>query len=213
VPLLNESPLRGTWLEMKVRIADIPPQGLPISATMSLEALNTRMNEARNNDIVFTSAPKVTLTIFKALGGAESKGTVKTTYRRPCGLCLDELDRELTIKADFIIKDKPPTKRPRELERATKNTGATKEKESEPILDDGEFADDVGIFFYEGDNFELEGPLQELLILALPAFWHPHREKVSGNCSHCGKNPCPEREPEAEPLGKLGEIFKKVGLN
>ena len=192
---------------MKVRMSDIPPQGLPISATMSLEALNTRMNEGRNNDITFTQAPKVELTVFKALGGGEAKGTITAKYRRPCGLCSDELEQPLTIRADFIIKDRPTPKRSRDDDHDQKD------KQVGAVGDDGEFADDVGIFFYEGDNFELEEPLQELLILSLSPFWHPERDKKTGNCSLCGKNPCPDRESEGDALGKLGELFKKVGLN
>lgn len=192
---------------MKVRMSDIPPQGLPISATMSLEALNTRMNEGNNNDIIFTSPPHVRLTVFKALGGGEAKGTITTKYRRPCGLCMDELDQDLSLPVSFVIKEKPAPKRSRnEDDRPAKD-----DVDMNP--DDGQYADDVGIFYYEGDNFELEEPLQELLILSLSPFWHPPREAVSGNCSRCGRNPCPEGEADEEGLGKLGEIFKKVGLH
>lgn len=178
---------------MKIRISDIPHTGLKVNDTLPLEALNARMAQGRLGDIVFTEAPKVDLTISHIENGAETKGTVSTKYRRQCARCLEDLDRSLTIEANFTLHQKP----------------AADEIEKNEVEF---FADDVGITYFEGENIDLEDLIQEALILPLTLYWAPECD-AKGNCSVCGINRS-KFESRDEPTGtNLGNLMKKAGLN
>ena len=146
---------------MRIRVSDIPYSGLKVADSLSLEALNARMQEGQGSDIIFTSAPKVNLTIFKTDSGAECKGKVISSYTQACSLCLKELPKPLELDANFIFK--------------RINT-----KPSEDDLPE----DEIGINYFAGDHIELEDMIQESLILSLSLYWHPPTDS-SGNCSEC----------------------------
>lgn len=169
---------------MKIRITDIPYEGLKIEDSLSLENLTARMNEGDNRGIVFTVAPKVTLTVFRSTLGAETKGTVTTRYKQPCSLCVEEVEKDIEIEANYILKPRDPV-----------NLDA---------LDD-----DVGVVFYDGEHVDLEDVIQESLILALNIYWHPPQDK-DGNCVRCGLNFCAKQASEDKPVRTMGDIFKKA---
>ena len=148
---------------MKIRFSKIPAEsGLPISDSLSLEALNARMDEADSNEITFLTAPLMSLTIHKRVQGAEIEGTVTTSYRQPCARCADEVEQPLTISLQLELKQ---------------SNGDPEEF----------FEDDVGIVIIHDENIPLEEIIQEHLILALSPALFPDCH-ANGDCSLCGRS-------------------------
>jgi len=180
---------------MKVRVSRLPTEGLTVKTTLYLENLNTRMNEGKGNDILFTSAPSVELVVTKTSQGAETKGRVSTKYKQPCSRCDDGVEKSLDIEANFILQARPePTER----------------DDSE----DEDYEDDIGIAYFEGDQIDLEDIIQQALILPLSRFWHPACD-AQGNCSHCGREcekPVDESVTKLETIS-LGDLLKKAGVS
>ena len=169
---------------MKIRISTIAPQGLKVKDKLPLDALNARMQEGSGNNILFTAAPEVELTMFRTGNGAESKGTIKTAYRQPCSRCMDEIERTVELPANFLLAPRPADK-------------------------DESYEDDVGISYYEGDHVDLEDLIQETLILSLDQFWHPPVDE-SGCCQHCHRNFNAELKNEPEKPATLGALLEQA---
>ncbi len=177
---------------MKVHLSDISPHGLEIKSEISLESLNRRMCEGKNNDILFTSAPLVDIVIHRNAGGAHSNGSISTRYKQLCSHCAKELERTLEIPFDFVFEERP-----------------TDEYRSSP---DKFFEEDVGVTFIDNDEINLEPLIQESLILALDQYWHPPRD-AAGICSLCNKK-CFAKLEVAENKGtSLGSLLKKAGVS
>lgn len=176
---------------MNIRISDLPYEGIEISDTIPLQALNARLQEGRETDIIFTTPPKVEIMAYRRTEGAEIQGTVSTKYRQPCGRCVEEIERDLQVEANYILKPKPIG-----LKTKTK---------------DSDYVGDIGIIYYEGDHLEIESVIQESLIISLSIYWSAPLDK-SGKCTICGKQ---SSNQKSEPVGKasLGELMKKAGLN
>ena len=158
---------------MKIRIDDLPPTGLTINDTIPLEPLNIRMGEGRYKDIVFTTPPRVEITVTKTQeGGAETRGKISSKYKQGCGRCADMLERDIEVEANFTLLNRP---------------------NPEPEIVEGEevmtqeYLDDVGLIYIEEGAVDLEDMIQETLILALSPFWSPPCNEA-GDCDLCGFN-------------------------
>ena len=174
---------------MKVRIRDIPPRGLRIQATMDLRSLQQRiLGEGEEGRFVFTEAPRVDLMIHRASHGGLVKGTLEGKYRQTCALCLEDVERELRLDADFMVRERP---------------------EDVPE-DDPQYQDDVGVFHFTSDQVDLERILEEVIILSLSLYWHPPLEKET--CIQCGRRFGEGGAAATEGTQKLGDILKKAGL-
>lgn len=174
---------------MKVRISDLPPEGLKISETIPLEPLNGRLNEGHGCDIRFTTPPEVRVTVTPTPDGAETRGQVSAKYLQPCGRCSDAIERSLSTDFNYILKPIPAHAVGKGLP---------------------EFEDDLGILFFDGEHIELEGPIQESLIVQLSQYWSPPVD-AAGSCTLCGKHSA----VEAASVGgsaSLGDLFKKAGI-
>ena len=176
---------------MNIRISTIPPRGLDIKETLPLDSLNARMNEGRENDIVFTAAPQVELTVLRTIEGAETKGSVRTKYKQQCSWCLDPVERELEIEAKFVLSPRPAEK---------------------SVNEAGSFEDDIGVVYYDNDHVDLEDVIQEALILSLSRFWHPPVDE-KGACTVCGRNVEAERKQLQDAPLTLGALLKKAGVS
>lgn len=178
---------------MKVRLSDIPHSGLKVNDILPLDALNTRMSEGEHKDLVFTQAPQVELVVSRTQSGAETKGIVRTKYRQACSRCLENMERDLEIAANFILQPKP---------------------DPEEISDDvdADYTDDVGIAYFEGEHIDLEDLLQEALILSLTLYWAPPCDQ-KGNCTQCGAHRSKFELYDEPPGINLGNLLKKAGLN
>jgi uncharacterized metal-binding protein YceD (DUF177 family) len=177
---------------MKIRISDIPHEGLAVKESLSLENLNARMREGEDHGIEFISPPQVELMVFKTPQGAETRGKVTSRYRQPCSLCIEGVERDLEVEANLIFKAKP-------LDLENRPAGE----------EDEDYIDDVGISYFEGEHLDLEAIIQESIILSLSIYWHPPVDK-SGNCQVCGKRSASGQcvsQAEEKPL-TLGQLIK-----
>ena len=178
---------------MKVRISDIPYEGLPVRDKLQLDALNGRLKEGSDTGFRFLSEPAVDLRVFKRSSGGEVRGKVTGRYEQPCALCNKNMPRDLSLDLNFFLRARP------------------KDLESSP---EEAFEDDIGLFHYDGDHVDLEEIIQELIILSLSLFWHPPLDE-NGNCTACGKSMDEigaDVESPKRATQSLGELLQKAGL-
>jgi len=178
---------------MKVRISDLSPEGLVVKGSISLENLNSRMKEGRTQDITFVLTPTCDLQIFPTHGGgAAASGTVRSKYKQECGRCLEPKEREIEVEVRYVLEPRPD--------------GVIGEPKA---TEDGAFTDDVGLVYFEGDQFDLEELIQESLILPLSQFWSPPADE-KGNCQLCGFNLKADVDAPTRTTIKLGDLLKKA---
>lgn len=170
---------------MLVRISDISWHGLPVRGSLSLEPLNARMGEGSGNIVTFTGPPLVDLLVLRTQGGAEVKGQLTARYTQECGYCLDPIERVIELKPHFFLKHRP----------SAQEGGR-----------DEEYIDDVGVYFYTGDHFDFEQPLQELLILTISPFWTPGCG-TDGHCLHCKAIPPTKSFEGSGGTNNLGKLL------
>lgn len=178
---------------MKVRITDIPYEGLAVEADLPLKALNARLSEGEggNEGFEFLSAPRVSLRVFKTSHGGEVKGKVTGKYTQTCSLCLDGIERALDLDTHFVVRQRPEGASP----------------------DSPDFCDDVGIFYFDGEHVDLEDILQEIIMLSFDMYWHPPLDEKK-TCTLCRKefNELKAEEEEQKP-STFSELLKKAGIN
>ena len=175
---------------MNIRISDLPFEGLKISDTIPTEGLNARLQEGQQlSDIEFTSPPLVEITCFRRTEGAEIKGIVTTKYRQSCGRCADKVERDLKVDANYILKPKPDSMPGQE----------------------GDYTDDIGVIYYEGDHLDLESVIQESLIISISIYWSAQVNE-DGKCSICGVK-CEAVKESTSGKPSFGDLLKKAGVN
>jgi uncharacterized metal-binding protein YceD (DUF177 family) len=182
---------------MIIRLSDIPAEGLAIDTVLPLEPLNARLQQGESHGILFTTAPRVEITVHKSVSGAETRGKIRSSYRQPCSLCSKELDRDLELDANFVL---------RPLAEGLEEVGSD------------ELLDDIGVVYYENDRVDLEDMIHETLILSLSIFWQPPRD-ATGRCTLCHlsfsevKKTLGAPPEESTARVSLGDLLKKAGLN
>ncbi len=168
---------------MKIKVADVTTTPRSYSDTLDLKALNDRMNEGNDNEVIFLKEPEVELSIHGTPQAMEASCTIKTRYRQPCSRCLKELEMDLVREVEFVIKPESS------------------------ILAGVEPDEDVNVVYYDGPHIDLEDALQETLILAISPFLLPERDE-NGYCSICN-----ERYNDAiedEPKNNLGDLLRQA---
>lgn len=88
-----------------IRITDIPAQGLEVNDVLSIDLLNQRMNEAPDNDIVFTGAAPFSLKIKPEIGGAELRGTISASFMQPCARCTELTSQSISQDIRLTLQD------------------------------------------------------------------------------------------------------------
>ncbi len=161
--------LRGTLIAaMRILVTTIPFSGMKIDAHISKDALNGRLREgSRDNLIEFEQDPLVDLTLQRTHGGVLVKGIASGVCKQDCSSCGDLVPHETVAQIDWVLQSA-----------------------SDKAAPDDEI-DDPAVIFYDGEHVDLEGPLQEALILSLSPFWHPPRD-ANERCTYC-KRDCSER--------------------
>lgn len=143
------------------------------------------MNEAKGNDIVFLIAPVIDVHLRPEKGGIELSGSVQSRYSQPCSRCLEEVETEISTKLQVTLKA----------------------KDSRPGVDrlttSAEWADGIGIVYYDGEHIDLEDIVQESLILGLSPFGPEHPS--------CKGVPSLGGEKEDKPT--LGDLLKRAGIH
>lgn len=179
---------------MRIGLGELPVGGLQISDFIDLAALNDRMAEGRDNEIIFVEPPFVELTVSAAKGGVVVNGTVTGKCRQPCSLCAEIVDQPVTAKIKLFLK-------PRPLAANSKNRAELDQE-----------GDDSSWLYYQGDSVDIEEQIQEALILKLSPFWRPECDQ-HGCCRLCGINQRERIDSCNSPDGKLtlGEMLKNLG--
>lgn len=198
---------------MKIRISDIAPKGLAVKGTLELAPLNERMSAGRGAEIQFLTPPVVDLMVTRTVSGAELKGTVSSRYLQPCARCLEGKERAITVSVELTLiqRDRP--------------FAGGRLRDSEMTLVEESLAsqeEDIGVVFFQGDSVEVEGVLQEALILELSLFWSPpldtagrctlchlSLEELSGGAMH-GAEAIENTPPQAGGGTKLGELLESA---
>lgn len=165
-----------------INIDNLPESGLNINENIPLDALTTRMDEGKNNEIVFTRAPEVDATIKRTVKNAEITGLIRVFYKQPCALCANDLEQELKLDLQYTLKAQAA---------------------------EGAEHDDVGIIYYDPPNFDLEDFSQETIILSLSPYLYPPRQS-NGKCELCGLNFACETSEEGGGKRKLGDLLKGI---
>jgi uncharacterized metal-binding protein YceD (DUF177 family) len=176
---------------MKITISSISKDGLKVKDFMQLDSLNTRLAAGRSNEIVFTEPPVVDVMFNVTCGGVEAKGQLKTRYKQLCPLCLDSVQQDLDLDINMIFTKKP--------DAIPGTSSAIDEK----------YEDDVGIYYYQGDQIDFEDPLQEAIILSLRLYWRPPVDQ-NGLCKLCGKDTVCAVKKLKPSTTKLGDLLAKA---
>ena len=167
---------------MKIRINDLPEKGLNAAEIIDQKGINVRLQDPENNQFQFIVPLSCTVTATPlGKAGAQIKGTVESKYTQGCSLCLENVPRDLHHTFEFQLR---------------------KKREGEMV------EDDVGIFYFAGDNVELDSIIEEEIILSLSIFWHPEFE--SKKCSVCKKDKSTLGVQETDDKPTLGDLLKLV---
>ncbi len=170
---------------LTIRLSDLGQTGLVINETLNLSDLNDRMQASPQNDITFEIEPSVALVVTKLPGGAEAKGSISTSYQQPCGRCLDQLSKPLSVKFSYQLKPH--------------------ENAVNPELDD------QGLIFYTGEHVDLTEHLQEKLILALTPYNLPECDS-QGRCLECKKTFNAPPKEKITTKNSLAGMLTEAGL-
>lgn len=166
---------------MKVLVTTIPFSGMKIDAAISKDAINARLKEAKDGNLVsFEDAPIADITLTRTHGGVLVKGIVSGTCKQDCASCGDLVGHAAQATIDWILQG--------HADRAAPD-------------DD---LDDPGVIVYEGEHVDLEEHLQEALILSLSPFWHPPRD-THERCLVCHRD-CSKRLWRAEASGPADKL-------
>lgn len=149
---------------MRILVTTIPFSGMKIDAPISLETLNTRLQEGSYEDpVVFLEPPMADLTLTRTHGGVMIKGVISGRCKQECATCSDPVPHEISASIDWLLQT--------DSDRA----GANDE------------LDDPGVIVYQGEHVDLEDHLQEALILQISPFWHPERDEHE-RCRLCARD-------------------------
>jgi len=175
---------------MRIRIDDIPYEGTSVNFLLSLDSLNSRVKEGGDRGFKFTEPLTLQASLSKNPLGAIMRGTISGRYLQPCGMCLEEVNRNESLPIDVVLRER----------KFDKSGNAVEGTE-----------DDVGIFHYEGDYADLDIIAEELIILSLEVYWHPPEDN-QGACMQCKR--LIKRSKEAPGASSsLGTLLKKAGVH
>lgn len=152
----------------KVRVSDIPQEGLELNFELSSELLLNRINEPISDysesnlippSIKLTAPVKASVKLESDGQTVDMKGDIASNYISLCGRCGEEAKADIFSEVSLIFKPK-------------KNSD--------------EF-DDVGFVLYKGDVLDCSEALEELFILSIPHTIYCS-ENCLGLCPNCGVN-------------------------
>jgi uncharacterized protein len=152
----------------KVRVSDIPHEGLSLVFELSREALHERINKVvHTSSDVSLSQPamvfRVPLPVRAELHSdgqlIEMTGDLSADYTTLCARCGEEAVQNLSVPVSLIFK---------------------------PRKDKSDF-DDIGYVLYEGDVLDCAEALEELLVLSIPYAVYCSGT-CKGLCPGCGSN-------------------------
>ncbi len=150
---------------MKIRIPNIPADGLSLQFELPSEKLNARIEKTREGSPTYDviSPPQTDLRIELQRLNVFINGDVDAQFRTICSRCAEETEFALHVPIKLTMKPKS--------KRAIPG------------------ADDEGLEFgvYEGEEIDCGDIVEEYIILALP-FTVLCSENCKGLCATCGVN-------------------------
>jgi uncharacterized metal-binding protein YceD (DUF177 family) len=130
-----------------IRFADLGPSPREITGEIEAGVLTKKIS---SDEFSFLVPQIFTLKATSIPDGAQFKGQIVSKFEQVCGRCGKMRAREINIPVQLVVRRMPP-RRFRE--------------------EDGRYEDDIGITFVEGERFDLEPMLIELILLSLSTFW------------------------------------------
>jgi uncharacterized protein len=160
---------------MKVRVIDIPQEGLECDYTFSkanFEELNSRVVGGL---FKFDTPPQCSISLTSQGRTVYLKGDCKISFSSICARCSEPISQQLNLPTSLVIKPH-------------------KESPDDEV-------DDVELSYYDGKDLDCETILYDFFLMALP--YSPLcSETCKGLCPKCGSNlntePCNCSETAAD---------------
>jgi uncharacterized metal-binding protein YceD (DUF177 family) len=139
---------------MKVKISDVPPEGLDIEFPLSVSSLNDRVNAGHKAGApaassypvyLFVEAPNVVLHIDLQGSSVTLNGRTSGSFRAACSRCAEDIDKTLVTNISIILQPRSPSAK----------------RSADEV-------EDLGFGFYDGKEIDCSDIVEEQLILALP---------------------------------------------
>lgn len=172
---------------MKVRLEDIPDEGLEVAF---------ELNSAAAEDIgdvveALLEPPKATLHLMKSGEFVLARGQASAKLRMDCSRCLQSFD--MNVEQDLDLVFQPLEERDDEVELASS---------------------EMEVSFYDGEEVDLGQAVLDEIGLAVPMA-PLCRPECGGMCPHCGKDlrqgPCQCGTRELDPRwAKLADLKKQT---
>ncbi|HMO17157.1 MAG TPA: DUF177 domain-containing protein [Oligoflexia bacterium] len=154
----------------KVRVPDIPQEGLELVFELDARSLSDRVNapfeEMSEQSVAaphyrFLNDLPVQITLYSDGRSVEMRGKVKGTFNTICARCAGDASGSIDVPVFMILK---------------------------PIDENGtRDGDDANYGYYTGDTLDCSVVIEELVVLALPYNVNCN-ESCLGLCFHCGLN-------------------------
>ena len=151
-------------MDLRVKIADIPPEGLDLAWELPPEAVQADLNENGEDPLQAAAPVRVRLRLEKSGHRVVARGKVSGAVRVVCSRCLESFDLDVSEEVFVVL--------------APRGEHAPKERISAEDLDED---------FYEGEEIDLWPIVREHLILGVPER-RVCEETCQGLCPQCGAN-------------------------
>lgn len=178
-------------MDLKFRVADIPPDGIEIPLNIASDKGRVLMTEKDNDSIRLNDAILGSVRLEPSGRRIVVKGRVKAAFKADCSRCLEEF--ELPVAEEFLIVFTPSSEgaRPEELEAEALNQE-----------------------IFDGEEIDIRPVIREYLLIGLPIKPLCSND-CSGLCPDCGKNlndgPCGCSRKATHPgLAALKSIRDKL---
>lgn len=155
---------------MKIRITDIPPEGLNIDCELDRGALNERLaqaeqtsNSKRSPTYRFGPKPNAHLKLELEGSTVNVSGELDAEFVTGCSRCAEDVNQDISRPIKIVLKPRPSEGR------------------------NGEQDEDLSIAFHNGVDVDTNALVEDFLILALP-YSVLCSANCKGLCPHCGKN-------------------------
>jgi uncharacterized metal-binding protein YceD (DUF177 family) len=177
---------------MRVRISSLPNEGKTFQAKLDQVIFNARLQEGRQADVEALEAPEFQVVVTPHPGGARLRGAIACRVSQLCGCCGEAAEHTLRVELDWSLR---PC-----------GDGVTEHDQ-----------DDVGIYSYSDDYFDLDEALYEALVLQVFPIWRPdlpghettsHRCGVRSSLSELPQEP--SQAPDTD--SKLLHALQRAGL-
>ena len=171
---------------MKIRVTDIPAEGLQVDFELESESLNARSVADRENhdgreellppEYVFAQGAKAQVKLSLEGRTVVVSGRASAGYTTPCARCAEPASKKIDVPVNIVLKPFPTR--------------------------DEDRVEDVQLGFYDGKEIDCDQVVEEFLMLSLP-YTVLCSDSCRGLCQRCGANlnekSCDCTSPEDQP--------------